>query len=567
MQMILRRSVNWGLVAAVLAAALATDPLARADERSCCSPASTAPGSEEQGWTMTVEELAKLGEVSFPISCNAAARRPFVQGVAMLHSFWFEEAGHAFARVATADPSCAMAHWGIAMSLYHPLWAPPTNEMLTRGAAEVEKAKAAGGKTARETDYIAAIEAFYKDWSTRDHAQRAGAYLKAMEHVYRAYPKDTEAALFYALSLISNASSFDKKLIDQRKAGEIAEKIFAVQPEHPGAAHYIIHAYDYPELASRALPAARRYARIAPSVPHALHMPSHTFTQVGAWQESIESNRASMAAAKAYGVRTLMKGAWEEQLHAMDYLEYAYLQLGRDGEAQCIVRELAAIRESTPEKSRKSAYAFDAIPARYAIERRRWAEAAALEPRPGPFPRAAALTYFARGYARARLGDLAGARADLALLADTHERLEARSDEGINAATFVEVQRLAVAAWIARAEKRDDEALKLMRAAAQLEDNTDDGPITPGPIVRARELLGELLLELGQPRAALVEFKTALAAAPLRFNGLLGAARAAQKLGNRAQVAVFQRQLDALCNRNDCDRPELTGLKASSDHP
>ncbi len=557
MQMVYWRYLGCSFVAAALAMA----PVARADERSCCGTIPGVPGSEEQGWTMTTAELAKLGKVRFAISCNAAAQPVFAQGVAMLHSFWFDEADHAFSRVATLDPSCAMAHWGIAMALYHPLWAPPTREMLARGAAEVEKARAGGIKTARETQYIAAIAAFYNDWTKRGHPERALGYLKAMERVHLSYPQDTEAALFYALALISNASPADHKLTDQRKAGEIAEAIFATQPDHPGAAHYIIHAYDYPERASRALAAARRYARIAPTVPHALHMPSHTFTQVGAWQESIDSNLASKAAAHDYGARTFMKGAWEEELHAMDYLVYAYLQQGQDDAAQALVRELASIAQSSPEKSRKSAYAFDAIPARYAIERRQWREAAALEPRPGPFPRAAALSYFARGYARARLGDLAGAHADLDTLAATRARLVASSEEGARAATSVEIQRLAVAGWIAHAEHRDDEATRLMHDAAELEDATDDGPITPGPIVRARELLGELLLELGQPGPALAAFTTALATAPLRFNVLLGAARAAQKLGNRAQALALVRQLDALCGHNRCDRPALAELE------
>jgi len=548
------------LTTSVVTAALALSPAARADERSCCAPTPGQPGSEEQGWMMTAAELAKLGKVRFSISCSAAAQPVFAQGVAMLHSFWFEEADHAFSRVAALDPSCAMAHWGIAMALYHPLWAPPSRELLARGAVEVDKARGGGRQTARERQYIAAIAAFYNDWNQRSHAERAIAYLKAMERLHLAYPQDTEAALFYALALIANASPADRQLTDQRKAGAIADAIFATQPDHPGAAHYIIHAYDYPDLASRALAAARRYARIAPSVPHALHMPSHTFTQVGAWQESIDSNLASKAAAHAYGTRTLMKGAWEEELHAMDYLVYAYLQQGQDGEAQALVRELAAIAQSSPEKSRKSAYAFDAIPARYAIERRRWREAAVLEPRPGPFPRAAALIYFARGYARARTGDLAGAHADLDTLAATQARLVTSSEEGASAATFVEIQRLAVAAWIAHAEHRDDEAMKLMRDAADLEDATDDGPITPGPIARARELFGELLLELDQPGPALAAFTTALAKAPRRFNALLGAARAAQKLGNRAQAQALVRQLDALCDHNHCDRPALAEL-------
>lgn len=555
------RALGWGLIA-ILAIALPSQAQADDHESSCCSSTPPRPGSDEKGWTMTAEELARLGKVSFPISCSPAVAPGFAQAVAMLHSFWYEEAGRAFQAIASADPSCAMAYWGVAMSLYHQLWTPPASDALAQGAAAVERAKAAGARTARERAYIAAITAFYTGADKLDHAQRAAAYQKAMKRVYLDNPADKEAAIFYALSLIANAAPSDKKLVDQRRAGEILEKIFAIQPDHPGAAHYIIHAYDTPVLANRALAAAHRYAKIAPSAPHALHMPSHTFTQVGAWQDSIESNIASAAAAKAYAARTLMTGTWDEQLHAMDYLEYAYLQLGQDAEAKAVLQELAAIHETTPARSRKAAYAFAAIPARYALERRRWHEAAALEPRPGPFLRAAAVTYFARGYARARLGDLVGARADLERLADAHARIAARADELNDAAPLIEAERLAVAAWIAHAEGHDDEALRSMRAAADLED-ADDGP-GPGPIVRARELLGELLLELGQPRSALAEFRTALSDAPGRFNGRFGAARAAQKLGDRDAAALFG-QLDALCSKASCDRPELTGRKATPD--
>jgi hypothetical protein len=313
--------------------------------------------------------LEQLGTVHFPVSCNAEAQALFQRAVAIEHSFWFEEAEKAFTTVTTTDPSCAMGYWGIAMSFYHPLWEPPDATALQHGSEAVAKAKAVGAKTDRERDYIAAIAAFYQNTDKREHRTRALAYEKAMEQVYRRYPEDHEAAVFYALALDATALPTDKTYTNQKKAGAILEKVFMVQPNHPGVAHYIIHSYDYPPLADRALVAARSYAKIAPAVPHALHMPSHIFIRLGLWQEAIDANRASAAAAKEYGLKAFPGRAWSHELHALDYLVYAYLQGAQEREVKGILDKLQVIQKVEPEDG-ISVYALTAIPARYVLERR-----------------------------------------------------------------------------------------------------------------------------------------------------------------------------------------------------
>ena len=317
----------------------------------------------------------QVGQVRFPVSCKPSVRQPFERAVAMLHSFWYEETEKAFTAISQQDPDCVLAYWGFSMSLYHQLWEPPiTAADLKRGAAAIEKAKSIGAQTARERDYIAAIDAFYKDADKLDHHTRAVAYEKAMAQVYQRYPDDQEAAVFYALALVASALPTDKTYANQKKAAVILDGVYRKAPNHPGVAHYFIHAYDSPPLAHLALNAARAYAKIAPSAPHALHMPSHIFTRLGLWQESIQSNLSSAAAAKDYAISTQMRGTWDEQLHAMDYLEYAYLQSGQDAAARRVLDELNAIQRANAENL-KVAYAFVAIPARYALERRRWSEA------------------------------------------------------------------------------------------------------------------------------------------------------------------------------------------------
>jgi tetratricopeptide (TPR) repeat protein len=505
----------------------------------------------------------KLGRVNFAVSCNRAAQQQFKRAVALLHSFWYEEADKAFVQVTKTDPKCGMGYWGIAMSSYHPVWAPPSAAELQKGMAAVQKANMVGARTQREKDYIDAIKTFYENAETVDHRTRALAYEKAMEQLYLRYPKDHEAAIFYSLALLGTAQPTDKTYANQKKAAEILNKILSAEPEHPGVAHYLIHSFDYPALAPLALAAARSYAKIAPSSPHALHMPSHIFTRLGIWQESIESNIASAASAKNHVARTHPGALAYDELHAMDYLAYAYLQTAQDGKAKDMVDALNRMNKVDANVF-QAAYAFAAIPARYTLERRQWSEAAGLKVHPADFPwtkfpYAEAMIYFARSLGASRSGDITGASKDIERLSSIQRSLaEARENYW---ATQVEIQRQAAAAWLAHAEGKQEEALKLMRAAADLEDTTEKHPVTPGAIVPARELLGELLLELRQPRQALKEFEASLDVSPNRFNGLYGAAKAAELSGDREKAATFYAKLMTLAERSDGKRPELQAAK------
>jgi len=505
----------------------------------------------------------KLGRVNFAVSCSKPAQLKFNRAVALLHSFWYQEAQKAFVEVTQTDSKCGMGYWGIAMSFYHPVWAAPLAADLQNGAAAVQKANVVGARTQREKDYIAAIETFYQDANRLDHRTRALAYQKAMEQMYLRYPKDREAAVFYALSLLGTAQPTDKTYANQKKAAEILNKILAAEPQHPGVSHYLIHSFDYPALAPLALSAARSYAKIAPSSPHALHMPSHIFTRLGLWQESIESNIASAAAAKNHLARTQPGAAAFDQLHALDYLAYAYLQTAQDGKLKELVDALHAMNKVDANVF-QAAYAFAAIPARSAIERRQWSEAAGLKTHPADFPwnkfpYAEAIIYFARSVGASRSGDRAGASKDIERLISFEASLtEAKETYW---ATQVEIQRRAAAAWLAHAEGKREEALKLMRSAADLEDTAEKLPVTPGPIVPARELLGELLLELSEPSQALKEFEASLVVSPNRFNGLYGAAKAAELSGDREKARMFYAKLTALAERSDGKRPELQAAR------
>ncbi len=509
----------------------------------------------------------RLGSVQFATSCAPAVQTPFNRAVALLHSFHLDAAVTAFTEVAAADPACGIAQWGIAMAwLGNPLAGPPSARGLKEGGAAVARAKAAGAKTPREGDYIAAIEIFYKDADKTDHRTRALGYEKAMEQLAARYPADREAAIFYALALNITLDPNDKTYANQLKAAGLLEKAFAAEPNHPGVAHYLIHSYDFPPIAAKGLPAAKRYASIAPSAPHALHMPSHIFTRVGSWQESIDTNRASAKAAAdtlaASGSQTGLRSY--EGLHAYDYMMYGYLQLGRDREARALVEEVTTTRKLNVDHF-AGAFALAAIPARYALERGQWAEAATLSPTPAElawnrFPQAESIVWFARGIGAARSGDPARARGDLA-------RIEALRD-GLTAAKSLywahqsEVQRLAVSAWIARAEGRNQEALTLMRASADAEDATEKHPVTPGSIKPARELLGEMLIDLGQPAQALTEFEASHRVEPNRFQGLYGAARAAELAGDTAKARTYYGRLVALGQGADPERPELKQAKS-----
>jgi tetratricopeptide (TPR) repeat protein len=505
----------------------------------------------------------KLGRVNFVVACSPSSQKKFNRATALLHSFWYEEAGKAFAAIALSEPKCAMAHWGVAMSLYHPVWAPGSSAELQRGWAAVEKAKSAGAKTAREKDYIAAIETFYRDSDKLDHRTRALAYEKSMERVYLSYPRDREAAIFYALSLLGTAQSSDKTYANQKKAADILNRILPLEPQHPGVAHYLIHSFDYPPLAQLALQAARTYASIAPSSPHALHMPSHIFTRLGLWQESIQSNLASAEAARKHVAMTQPGAGAFDQLHAFDYLVYAYLQGAEDRKAKQIVDKANAIDRVDAEIF-SAAYAFTAAPARYALERRQWSEAARLELHPAGFPwerfrYTEAITYFARAIGAARSGDPASAGKDVEKLSVVQKALSEAKDSYW--AGQVEIQRRAAAAWVAHAEGKNDEALALMRSAVELEAATEKHPVTPGPILPAREMLGDMLIELNQPAEALRVYEASLRDSPNRFNGLYGAARAAELSGNKKQANDYYAKIVTLTAHADSDRPELQKVK------
>ena len=470
-----------------------------------------------------------LGSVDLRTSCVPAVQAQFARATAMLHSFWYEAAGKAFHEVAAADPRCGLAWWGVAMSRWQPLWEPqgPNPDALRAGLEAVRAARAAASGRPFERDLVAAIAKFYENADTLAHRERVLAYERAMEAVHAAYPEETEARVFYALALLGSAASSppDEHYVRQRKAGELLVPVFESRPEHPGAAHYVIHAYDYPALAKNALEAARRYAAIAPDSPHAQHMPSHIFTRLGLWDDSIRSNRKVIQVARRYG-------DVGEELHGRDYLVFAYLQKGEDDNARAVIDDMPDAPVAGV-KAFAAMYARAAIPARYAVERRQWAEAARL-PEPTGFPGgryawADAAIHFARALGAARSGDRERAAAAVGALAACRETLEANDETYW--ATQVEIQHRAAAAWLAFAKGRKEEALQALRAAAELEDNTDKHPVTPGQIVPARELLAQMLLELELPEEALAEFEAVLQAEPNRFGPLSGAAHAAALAG------------------------------------
>ncbi|MDT4969535.1 MAG: hypothetical protein QOJ64_4272 [Acidobacteriota bacterium] len=515
------------------------------------------------------EPTEKLGRVNFTVSCSPQVRKQFNRAVAWLHSFEYEEAEKAFTEVTVTDPGCGMGYWGIAMSNYHPLWAPPTAAELKKGWSAVEKAKSAGAKTQRERDYIAAIELFYKDADKLDHRTRVISYSNAMERLYQQNLLDSEVSVFYALALIATGTmSNDKRYVNEKKAAQILNRILSREPLHPGVSHYLIHGYDYPALAHLALPAARSYAKIAPASAHARHMPSHIFTRLGLWQEAIRSNIDAEAAAKAFAVRNGMSGAWDEQTHSMDYLVYAYLQGAQDKQAWGVFDQVNKIQKVEPQ-SFKVAYAFAAIPARYALERRRWDEAAKLMVPTGTaetfpwqsFSWAEAHIHFARAIGAARTGDSASARQEIERLAANQKSL-VEVKGGYDWAKQVEIERLIASAWTEYTEGKHDESLKLMRTAADLDDATEKHPVTPGAILPAREQLGELLLELKQATAALQQFETSLTSAPNRFNGLYGAARAARLAGDDRKAKIYYAKLLELGRYSEGTRPELQEAKA-----
>jgi tetratricopeptide (TPR) repeat protein len=499
----------------------------------------------------------QLGTVHFPVSCSASVQKPFERGVALLHSFWYEEAQKEFEDIAKHDPHCAMAHWGVAMSLWHQLWNRPDTKTVAQGLAQVKKAKSLHPKTDRERDYIAAISAFYSDSKTLDHQARATAYSKAMEQMYQRYPDDREAAAFYALSLLASEPEHDTTFANRKKGAAVLEKLFAEEPNHPGVAHYLIHSYDKPQLAELGLPAARRYAQIAPAAPHALHMPAHIFARLGLWQDDIDSNLASVAATRK--TAAMHMGGAGHQFHAMDFLVYAYLQSGREAEAAKVIEEVKAMPAMEDHEDvgyDLRAYALSQFPAVYALELHHWSEAAALTPVPGGEPADRAITYWARAIGSIRSGNLEQARKDIQELQSTQKTLADQKKTYL--AGLVQDATKEAQAWMDFAEGRGDAALAALRGFAEKEEAEGDEPGS----LPAREMLADMLLEMKRPEQALAEYEADLKFNPNRFNGLYGAAHAAEMAGKTEQANTYYAQLLKGCNGSNSDRPELAHAKS-----
>jgi tetratricopeptide (TPR) repeat protein len=502
-----------------------------------------------------------LGTVDFPTSCRPEVAAAFTRSVALLHSMGYAEARKGFESVAEKDPACGMAHWGAAMTYYHPIWAPPTPPELAAGSASAAKAAELGAKTERERAYISAVSAFYRDADRLDHKARAQAFRQAMEDVVRRFPGDDEAAIFHALTLLATAPSSDTTFANQKKAAEILNALLPKHPNHPGIAHYVIHSFDYPALAEAALPAAHAYAKIAPSSPHALHMPSHIFTRLGLWRESIASNDDSAEAGRRLVAKRHPGAASFDTLHALDYLEYAYLQIDDQPKARQVLEE-AARAKTFDEPNFAAGYALAAIPARWALERRDWKAAAALE-LPAVelqwqrYPYIPAITHFAQAIGAARSDQPERARKAVEKLEQIHAGLVKSPIPGpYDWGSHVESMRLAAAAWLARASGQNDEALALGRSAAELDEKTGKHPVTPGMVLPPRELLGDMLLESNRPAEALIEYEAALRQAPRRFNTMFGAARAAERAGKADRAAKLYRELVEMTG-DGARRPEL----------
>jgi len=493
----------------------------------------------------------QLGKVSFSTSCDRKVQPQFDRAVAMLHSFWFQQGEKAFREILERDPSCAIANWGIAAILIGNTFAgAATAEDARRAREAIQRGRLIGAKTERERFYIEAIAEYYDRFNDRPHGERMKSLADAFEVVAKRFPKDDEAQIFYAIYLTATQSPTDKTFADTLKAAHILEPQFKKHPDHPGVAHYLIHSYDYPPIADKGLNAAKRYADIAPSAPHALHMPSHIFTRVGAWEASVATNRRSAEVSRA-------EKEPNGGLHATDYMVYAYMQLARDSDANQALQEARRAANVNPNNP-TAAYALAAMPARIALERGMWKEAAQLETRASKVPHTDAMTHFARALGAARSGDAAAAEKSVQELARIVEGLKAAKNDYW--AAEVEVQRLGAAAWNGFAKGNRDEALALMRSAAEMEDKSEKHAVTPGRLLPAHELLGEMLLEMKRPAEALKEFEASEKHDPNRFRGLYGAAQAAEQAGDGTKAKRYFTQLVELAGKGD-SRPELEQAK------
>lgn len=496
----------------------------------------------------------KAGTVNFENSCSPAVKDDFNLAVAELHSFWFPEARALFQEVAKKDPNCAIAYWGIALTYWgNPFAGQRSPQVIANGKAAIDKAKSTGTPTPREKGYIDAVAGLFSSADVTTQRARVVAYEGATELVASQNRADVEARIFWALAIAQTALPSDKTFAQNLKAAEILEPLYKRMPNHPGLAHYIIHAYDVPALAAKALPAARAYADIAPSVPHALHMPSHTFTRVGEWQESVDTNIRSAAEAEKSST------GLSEGLHARDYMTYAYLQMGMDKEAKSVVdhaARVAAEAVASPSATGANTFAIAAIPARYAMERGQWADATMLKPYPAPTtPYTEAITHFARAIGFARSGKPAEAAADIARLTALRDREIEMKDAYWT--EQVDIQRRGAEAWVMFAEGKKAEAMAAMSAVADTEDKTDKAAVTPGPVAPAREMLGFMLLESGKAKEALAAFEAVTKKEPNRFLALYGAGKAAEATKQTSKAKGYYRQIVEMCKDAGTERPEL----------
>ena len=523
-------------------------------------------------------DLRAAGKVEFPISCTPSVQSEFSRGVALLHSFFYEEARRVFTSVAERDPKCAMAQWGIAMTWWHPIWTPPRPDEMSAGKAAIEKAMALNAGTDRERGFITALNVYY---NTRESSNagaigqschgpvgprdRVIAYEKAMHQLRDKYPDDFEVQAFYAFAVLAAGYAMpnDTTLSKQLEAAALLEKLWKQNPNHPGVVHYLIHCYDYPALAQRGLAAAQSYASIAPWVPHALHMPSHIFTRLGMWDESIAANGASAEASRAYAAMRHRDATEAEELHALDYMAYSYLQEARDTEAKKIVDLAGKVRKTNPELEFSAAYALAAIPTRYAFERNDWASAATLTvpnlPHWSSFPFMEALIEYGHALGRAHTGDLDGARKAIARMQQLRDATKDPKFDYFK--NHLDLQMQAASAWVAASEGKKSEAIEMLRRAADAEDILGKHPVSPGAFVPIREQLGSLLLEGGQSKEAQREFEAALKIYPGRFRGLYGAARAAEQNGDKESASRYYAKLAAQTTKAASSRDELNHVR------
>ena len=516
--------------------------------------ASVCPARVDEGHHHEEVTAEQLGTIHFPVSCSPQSQKTFEKGVALLHSFWYEEARKTFEDLSKADPTCAMAYWGHGMSLWHQLWNNPDPATRKQGQTDIKNAESLKPKTQRERDYIEALGRFYADDSQK-HEARARSHSDAMAKLYATYPDDHEAAAFYALSLLAALPENDPTFVDRKRAASVLEKLFAVEPNHPGVAHYLIHSYDKPQLAELGLPAARRYAQIAPAAPHALHMPSHIFARVGLWQDDIDSNLASIAATRK--TAAMQMGGASHQFHAMDFLVYAYLQSGREVDALKVIEEVRTMPAMKMEGMDDDLHAFALAkyPAMIALEMHQWSDAAALKPVPGASKSDNAITYTARAIGAARSGKPDQAKNDIAELKKIEDSFQSSGKK--YSADWVEMNRMEAEAWFAHTQGQNDEALAILRKVSDKEDSVG----AEQAWMPAREMLADMLLDLNRPQEALAEYDLALKFNPNRFDGLSGAARAAEMAGKNDKAAAYYAQLLKSCEKSSSTRPELARAK------